>query len=398
MSFANPTPLRVGMSGTLSGKPYRVAGRVVMGMDEGGETYYWNEFNLVDDAGDSVTLVYEETEHGGEWRLFTLFEPDTPMSVQEAASKRVGDLLALNNLNLRITLVDESRVYRIEGQAPEGVEVGDTAHYFNAESGRKMIVASWTGNELEFYQGVTLSAGLVASAFNLDLGKLKSGFSASSASSLASGLFGGNKESSSNWIFKLLLGVIVLATLFGGYASCRSSEARITPAKTFTADPHLKLDSAGTLDGKSYQIKGHAIVELAEVGRIRDEHEFALSHESERNGLLVFGMSGGKDWVLFTPMEPMNALTPVEAAVLKAGETVNLNGYIVPIQELFQATPLEISGSGLDEWTSGKACYGFRAQSGSTLLLVRWNDAGITFYSGKVVPEKAVFAAFQRTR
>ena len=38
------------MTGTLSGTRYRVVGRVVLGMEEGGETYYWNEFNLVDDG------------------------------------------------------------------------------------------------------------------------------------------------------------------------------------------------------------------------------------------------------------------------------------------------------------------------------------------------------------
>ena len=52
------------MSGTLAGKHYRVAGRVVMGMEDAGETYYWNEFNLVNDEGESATLVYEQSVDG----------------------------------------------------------------------------------------------------------------------------------------------------------------------------------------------------------------------------------------------------------------------------------------------------------------------------------------------
>ena len=71
MSFANPTHLRVGMPGNFAGKDYRVIGRVVMGETEGGETYYWNEFNLEAGDGGYADLVYEETERGGEWRLFT---------------------------------------------------------------------------------------------------------------------------------------------------------------------------------------------------------------------------------------------------------------------------------------------------------------------------------------
>ena len=151
MSFANPTPLRIGMTGTLAGKTYRVAGRVVMGMEDAGETYYWNEFNLVTDEGESVTLVHEQTESGVEWKLFTMFEPEYPMTATDAATKRVADRLNLEETDLLVTLVDESRVYHIEGEAPEGVEVGDVAHYFNAEGGNRMLVVSWTGEEVEFF-------------------------------------------------------------------------------------------------------------------------------------------------------------------------------------------------------------------------------------------------------
>ena len=60
MSYPNPTPIRLRMTGTLAGTQYRVAGRVVLGEEEEGETYYWNEFNLESDGGDSATLTSEE--------------------------------------------------------------------------------------------------------------------------------------------------------------------------------------------------------------------------------------------------------------------------------------------------------------------------------------------------
>lgn len=46
MSTINPTRVSVGMTGTFAGKPYTVIARVVMSMDDGGETHYWNEFYL----------------------------------------------------------------------------------------------------------------------------------------------------------------------------------------------------------------------------------------------------------------------------------------------------------------------------------------------------------------
>ena len=60
------------MTGNFVGKHYRVAGRMVMSMEEAGATYYWNEFYLIGDQGNCATLVYEETDNGSEWRLFTL--------------------------------------------------------------------------------------------------------------------------------------------------------------------------------------------------------------------------------------------------------------------------------------------------------------------------------------
>ncbi len=144
MSFENPTRLRIGMHGNFSGKDYRLVGRVVLGETEAGETYYWNEFNLVAGDGSYADLVYEETERGGEWRLFTMFDPEYPLTAADAATKRIGDRLNLNGTDVRVTLVETSHVYRIEGQAPEGIEVGAEADYFNAEAGEIMQVVSWT--------------------------------------------------------------------------------------------------------------------------------------------------------------------------------------------------------------------------------------------------------------
>ena len=83
MSFTNPTALRIGMTGDLSGRQFRVVGRVVMGLDDNGETCYWNEFNIVDDAGEHATLVFEDAGRGGEWKLFTMFEPEYPMTAED---------------------------------------------------------------------------------------------------------------------------------------------------------------------------------------------------------------------------------------------------------------------------------------------------------------------------
>src|ERR1039457_1444949 len=99
------------MTGKLSDKQYRVVGRVVLGEEEEGGTYYWNEFNLESDAGEIDTLVYQETERGGEWGLLQMFQPGRPMPAVGAATKRAGDPLGLDGTHMFVRLVSKSRVY-----------------------------------------------------------------------------------------------------------------------------------------------------------------------------------------------------------------------------------------------------------------------------------------------
>ncbi|MBM3833493.1 MAG: hypothetical protein FJ403_09520 [Verrucomicrobia bacterium] len=46
-------------------------------------------------------------------------EPAHPLTAREAASKRIGDLVILRRSPGRVTLVDESPVYEIEGKRPK---------------------------------------------------------------------------------------------------------------------------------------------------------------------------------------------------------------------------------------------------------------------------------------
>ena len=83
---------------------------------------------------------------------------------REAGLKKVGDRVNLDGVSAEVTVVDQTRVYEIEGKAPDWVSVGDVAQYFNAEAGGKMWVVSWSGDEVECYRGMQLHPGAVAQA------------------------------------------------------------------------------------------------------------------------------------------------------------------------------------------------------------------------------------------
>jgi hypothetical protein len=397
MSLENPTHLRIGMHGIFAGKDYRVAGRVVMGETEGGETYYWNEFNLEANDGSYADLVYEETERGGEWRLFTMFEPEYPMTAADAATKRVGDHINLTGEDVHITLRSSSRVYHIEGQAPEGVEIGDVANYFNAQAGNDMQVVSWTGNEVEYYNGVTIPQSVVAVAFKMPR--------ASDASRVGgdgdSSWLGGNNEHYDSVAKFFLKGAIVIfffIIVFGRHFSCSTESA---PVKTVNAAaPPLTVGATGKLLGWNYHISARAAVEIAEMDARFERHEYQLLDDDGHPALLVCGWKpGSENWFLFTPVEPAMPLSSQQAGAKKLGDLVTLDNLSAPVGELFQSTirQLEPDPSPSPWEKKGDVYYGFTAQSPSDLLLARWNAGTIIFHRGKSLPSKDVIAAFNHS-
>lgn len=392
MSFDNPTRLCLGMSGNLGGKEYRVVGRSVLGETESGETYYWNEFKLETSSGEPATLVYDETEPVSQWRLFTQFDPEYPMTAVDAASKRVGDRLNLTGQDVCVTFRGASRVYYLEGRAPEGEALGAVAEYFNAGAGDLMQVVSWTGEEVEYYNGANLSHSLVATAFGLPQGpgglggKMFTGFRGSGSGTDYSGVRSALKAAA---IIALLL------VVFGrGFSCSRTYEA--APVKKISAGaPPLAVGATGTLFDHHYRVTAHALVEIAEVGAKWERHEYELTDATGATALLVCGdKPDGGDWLILESFVPLDAPTGRQAAAKNLGDLVALDGYTGKVSELFLSTIEQTDGAELGGIEHGTVSYGFRCTNEFRTLLVRWNDAGIQFWRGRTLPAKKAAAGF----
>lgn len=400
MSFENPTPLRIGASGTLNGWRVRVAGRLVMGMEEGGETYYWNEFHLVDDSGNSATLVFEETESGPEWKLFREFTPTHPLTAGEAASKRVGDTVNLDGTPTRITLVDESRVCFIEGVAPEGVEVGDVARYFNADTGSRMLVASWSGDDIEFYEGLDAPAESVADAFKIprDAAPGTASYLEAASRNLSSA-----PGSAPARLTKWVIGIVGVAVLVFSTYSCfngrRSSPFAAGPRPKLAA-PALQLPpgAQGSLARHSYIVAAHALVDVARVAGQHERREYQLQDEVNQPALLVNGLSGGsREWHLFRPVAGPVELTPFDAATKRKGAPVNVDGHTFRITDLFQSKAISANGPASGKALPGTVQYGFVATDAGDWLIARWTETQIEFLRGSSLPDAEVIGALGRS-
>jgi hypothetical protein len=380
MNFGNPTQLALGMSGEFFGRKYRVVGRVLLGEREDGMVYSWNEFNLETESGEAATLVFEQTQRGPEWRWFTMFEPEFSLPAEDAATKKIGDTLNLDGTDVTVTLVQESRIYDIEGRAPEGQKVGSRANYFNAEAGPKMIVVSWTGSEMEYYQGITISSGMVASAFNLHNSQLMDTGSPGAGYNLL-----------------VVVGIVAaFALVFFFISAVGSSGSRGPAVVKYPAPPSLlAVGSSGVLNGTNYHLAQRAQVEIAESGMFVDRQEFYLTNDDGSDALLVYGMRpGSKDWFLFTSLQPAVPLTPQQAGAVQLGQTLNIDGVIGRVTELFRSTVQQVENPSLPGPAAGAVTYGFVGEADRWLLIVRWDENGIKFLQGRLVDAKQVIAAF----
>ena len=392
MSIANPTGLQLGDVGTLAGKRYRVAGRVVLSTLHEGERWYWNEFNLIDDAGNSATLVHEDEGDASPWKLFTDLKPQFPMSATEAADKRVGDEVNITGGKARITLVGESRVEFIEGEAPEGVEMNDVAHYFNADVAGQMIVVSWTGDEVEFFRGMDLPTHAIRQAFGTNAAASR--FIPLSAQAATDG---GMEDSGAQWrwLIPFFFAASMIGIVLARLPSCRSGSSRSIRAieKPATVVTPLAVGQSGTLEGILWTIRGHAVVEIAQVGAKFDYHDYRLEGADNVHARLMLGHAGKpREWMLFAPMEPDALIMPVGAAAMRVGQLVKLDGTLATVERVFQTT---VIANHLDSpGTTGEVRFNLIARSGDTPLLLSWNAGNITFHRGTALRDQQVMEAF----
>jgi len=382
MAYLNTSPINVGMSGVLNGMTYRVVGRMVMSMEEGGEVYFWNEFHLVG-PDDKRALLVHETTGGPQWRLFRLIEPERPITAIEAAAKRVGDMVNLTGDPLRISCVDESRVCHIEGEAPEGVELGDIANYFNAESGNQMLVVSWTDDEVEVFRGVNLPAFAVLKAFGV-----KGGVRLQPLNPFPPA----EENESSAWKGVIIAGCVVLVIVGIVYWRMRDAPGQVTSRKTVVEAPRAKFafGQSGEVKNVRYRISGQALVEVARVNRRDSRHEYTLSDDNENRAVLL---QTPRDWFWLKPFTPANPLDPKQAAARRLGDSVDIDGVTLRVTDLFLSRAETAQGAA--QVFPGYPLYGFEARQGERTVIVRWSEKGITYYEVTLQPanELASFPA-----
>jgi hypothetical protein len=87
-------------------------------------------------------------------------------------------------------------------------------------------------------------------------------------------------------------------------------------------------------------------------------------------------------------------MTAIQAANVKAGESVNVDGIVGPADELSQVVPRQTEGEAPADARPGAVGFSFTVSAGAAPALVRWDQDGIHFFRGKILPADTVERAF----
>ena len=353
-------------------------------MLKSGDGYRWDEYHLKLADGTATTLVYES----GVWKRYDLFDPEKALSARDAAACCAGDRLTLRGRSADITFVGQSRVAYIEGEAPEGYRVGSEAHYFNAEAGNQLFVVSWTGDEVEYYEGQTLSRVEVRNAFGLP------------EPSLLARVFSGGSGGLDSWFDSdhRLLGAILFVCAIASvlWFQGRSTQPTSGPPPPIPA-PALRLPgkAEGDLAGRHYVIAGHQLNEIAEVRGAFDRHEYGLVDERGGHALLIQGLAmDARQWYLFRPASDPPTIQPNLAATFKQGSFFKVGDLQAVVRTLFLCRTLGWDGDMTPGVRMGSVRYGFTAQAGDDWVLARWNETDVEIRVGRILSEREVQQAF----
>jgi hypothetical protein len=90
----------------------------------------------------------------------------------------------------------------------------------------------------------------------------------------------------------------------------------------------------------------------------------------------------------------LTPLSPQQAAAIKWGQAVNVDGLAAKVSDLFQCTIRKVESPEASDLNSGDVFFSFTGRAQSRQLLVRWNANYVNFFQGRALLEEDVLAAF----
>ena len=165
-NLSHLSPVRIGMKARIGGKEFHCVGRIRYVQAEDDETYYWEEWVLLNPDGDARYLEFDE----GKWTLSEPFQPAPGApSAGEFSIAAEGVRYTVDGLSVTVTDAGACQVKTVEGEIPWPVAPGDRLRYVDMEGGGGFFSAEIGGDDgaVEWFRGRRLDDRAVYTLFDL---------------------------------------------------------------------------------------------------------------------------------------------------------------------------------------------------------------------------------------
>jgi hypothetical protein len=162
---APPPLLKVGRSGSVDARHYRIANHAVVEIAQVGLLVYRHEYFLRDDEGHDALLVQGAKPGATNWCLFMPLHPAEPLTPQQAGAVRGGSTVTVDGI---VTTIDELFRSSIrQADNPDGPELktGEILYGFSGRTGSTLLLTRWNENAITFGRGKLLPEQTVLTAF-----------------------------------------------------------------------------------------------------------------------------------------------------------------------------------------------------------------------------------------
>ena len=151
------------MKASYGGREYRLVARTVLSVEEEGETYYWQEFDLLAEDGSCLYLEHDE----GNWKLITPFEPRQPLRPDQVAALSPGGTAFFEGKPLTVTKRGTGTVREVTGKPVHGARPGEIRPYVEFGAGNDLFSVESGEDGVDHYQLRHIDYRNVLSAFGL---------------------------------------------------------------------------------------------------------------------------------------------------------------------------------------------------------------------------------------
>ncbi len=162
-AVAPPELLQPGNILKADGTAWRIGPHSKVEIRQVGLNFMRHEYALADEHGKSAILLYGYRPGAGDWMLLTPLHPSAPITATQAATRQVGDTIALDGISARVTSLFLTTPVQIDGSETSAPDLGGDLYGFTAQAGDYLLFARWNNGGIQFFLGEPIKSKDLAS-------------------------------------------------------------------------------------------------------------------------------------------------------------------------------------------------------------------------------------------